>query len=245
MTDLEQLEKRVERDRAALARSLDTLTDTLSTETIASEVSATLQGYGGELGNQAMKAAKENPAAFALVGAGLALLLSGAGQHTRPTATARPSDTAMAGFDARVAKADRKIKATMSGTTLSPTALRLRSAMDSGLDKLPANARSRVLRARQAALEAQERVEEQARKAAKGIQKTHHQQPLITGALAFGLGAIAAAFLPSTRQEDEMLGERRDALMAEAQRAMSEEMQKLSASASNAMDEIASKTAAQ
>lgn len=245
MADLERLEERVAEDRAALASSFDALTDTLSTERIATELNATVKGYGGEIGAQAIKAAKENPAAFALVGAGLALLLSGAGRRGPASSAAQPAGQAMEGFDARVAKADAAMKAEMSGTSMSPTALKLRASLDRGLDKLPDGARRRVLKARKAALDAQERVEAQARKTAKDIHRAHRKQPMVTGALAFGLGAVIAAFLPGTRREDELLGTKRDALMAEAQRVMSDEMANLRASASSAVQDIANQTAAQ
>lgn len=246
MADFEHLEQKVEADRAALAHSFDALSDTLSAERIAHDVSETITAYGGELGSQAMAAAKENPAAFALVGAGIALLLSGSGrrQSMRPTPAPVPED-AMHGFDTRVANADAEIRSEMSGTTMSPTALKLRANLDRGLNKLPPAARKRVLTARKAALDAQERLEKEAAKAATRAKRIHNDQPMITGAIAFGIGAIAAALLPSTRQEDTLMGAKRDALMADAQRVLSDEMAKLRDTAANAIDDVAGRTAAE
>ncbi|SDH15926.1 DUF3618 domain-containing protein [Pelagibacterium luteolum] len=45
-----------------------------------------------------------------------------------------------------------------------------------------------------------------------------HQQPLVGGAIAFAIGALAAGFLPHTRQEDEYLGEASDSLNRTATR---------------------------
>lgn len=245
MTDLNHLEARVEADRAALASSFDTLSDTLSPDSIAGDVGARLRGYSTEVGAQAIAAAKENPAALALFGAGLALMMAGKGRRAEDAGIAHDPDVAMAGFDARVAKADASIRAQATGLERSPEAWRLRAAMDRGLSVLPEPARARVLKARTAALEAQEKVEARAKAAARHVKRTHNDQPMIAGALAFGLGAIAAALLPGTRREDALLGAKRDALMAEARRAMTEELAVLRGAANRAMDDIADRTAAQ
>ncbi len=245
MADLDNLEARVAQDRAALAASFDRLSDTFSSERIADEIYHTVQGYGGEIGGQAMRVAKQNPAAFVLVGAGLALLVSGAGRREDVPALRSTASVAMKGFDKRVEKADAAMRAEMTGTEYSPSALKLRAAMDRGLDKLPSSAKKRVLEARSAAVDAQQRVEANARKAAKRAKRAHNEHPLVTGALAFGIGAITVALLPSTRHEDEVLGAKRDALMAEAQRVLEEEMASLRNTAADALDEVAGRTAAQ
>lgn len=53
-----------------------------------------------------------------------------------------------------------------------------------------------------------------ARRTADALQ----DQPLVTGALAFAVGAAVAALLPHTRKEDELLGDAADTVRAEAGR---------------------------
>lgn len=245
MSDLETLEARVAQDRDALARSLDTLTDTFAPDRLASQVSASIKGYGGELGGQAVQAAKSNPAAFALIGAGVALLLSGAGRSAKSHDSAASPNAMSDGFDERVAKADATMKAEMTGQSMSTSALHLRAAIDRGLDKLPPKARQRVLKARVAAVEAQERVERAARKGAAEVSKFHDKQPLVVGALALGAGALIAALLPRTEREDRVLGARRDALMAEAERVLSEEISALKTSAAQHLEASAASLSGQ
>ncbi|MBE7183342.1 MAG: DUF3618 domain-containing protein [Methylobacterium mesophilicum] len=55
-------------------------------------------------------------------------------------------------------------------------------------------------------------------RAARSAADTMHEQPLITGALAFAAGAAIAALLPRTRQEDELFGDASDQAKAEAGR---------------------------
>lgn len=235
MSELEALERQLEADRAALARSLDTLSTSLSPDRVGAELKATIQSCSGELGNQAWHAARGNPAAFALVTAGLGLLLTGAGKRAAPerrAPLANDPNAAMVGFDERVEKADKAMKKEQKPmNTPHPKASRLRAALDYGLDKLPDAARRRVIKAREAAAEAQEKVEAQADRMARKTKSFAHDQPLAAGALAFGVGALIGAMLPSSRREDQLLGAHRDAMMQRARDALREEIEALGASA--------------
>ncbi|MBV2358398.1 hypothetical protein KUH32_01305 [Thalassococcus sp. CAU 1522] len=231
MSDLSEIENRAAQERRQLAASLSRLAGVASPDRLAQDVAARIEGYGGELGRQVWQAARANPVSLALVGTGLALMV--AGPFTKPDASGS-SDTdtapgrAAAGFDARVEAADTAIRAGETGQSQEgASASSMRSALGRGLERLPASARRRVLRARKAALAAQERVEHQARRAAGKGRALHARQPLATGAIALGLGAIVGALFPATRREDALLGRERDALLAKAQEALSEEMARL------------------
>ncbi|MEL6644828.1 MAG: hypothetical protein AAFQ79_12920 [Pseudomonadota bacterium] len=229
--NLTDIERRVAADRAALARSLDLLSDTLSPDRLKAEASRTAETYGTDLSRQLWDATRENPAAFALVGAGLALLLSGAGRrddHDAATQSfeAVPPAKAMDGFDARVAEADAKIRADSTGLTDETLSSgRMRAALDRGLDALPPVARNRVRKARIAAIRAQEAVERRAKRVSRQSADMVTKQPIAVGAAAFGVGALVAALLPNTRREDALMGAKRDALMAEARTALAHELE--------------------
>lgn len=241
MSDFRKIETEVEIERAKLAESLNLLSSAVAPENVKEHSAAIAESYGGDLGRQAWGAAKQNPAAFALVGAGLSLLLTGTGSRPetrKPQTTAVAPDEAYAGFDDRIAAADAKMKEEMTGMIeedSSPRAAWLREKLNDGLDALPASGRERVLNARKAALDAQEKVEAQARKVAKSSQTFMHDQPLAVGAIALGLGALIGALLPSTRREDALMGERRDAFMATARQTLQEETDKAHRAASAAL----------
>lgn len=235
MSDLDKLEARVAADRAALSHSLADLTDSLSPRSVGARLDALAKGYGGEIGRQVYDVARSNPAAVALVGTGLALLATGTGKTQRAPETTAPQGN----FDTRVRAADKAMRREMTGEMSSrPSAAQLSAALDRGLDRLPPKARDRVLKARKSAIAAQERVEAQARRAYAKSQRGYMEQPLAAGALAVGLGAIVGALLPGTRQEDRMLGARRDALMDDARAILSEEMEKLHAVAANRLSDV-------
>lgn len=236
MADLRNLEQEIAAERASLGKSLDALTETLAPENLRTHAATLVQTYGNDIGAQAFDAARRNPAGIALVGVGIALLLTGTGTRSNVavragTDTVPAPEEAMVGFDARVAAADKMINANEGASMLNePTAKGLRDRIEDGLDALPPKARMRVREARQAAVNAQEKVEDQARRVARASSATLQSQPLAVGAVALGIGALLGALLPSSRREDELMGEQRDRVMAKAQGVLHEELDKLHAS---------------
>ncbi|UWR99344.1 hypothetical protein [Phaeobacter inhibens] len=230
-SELTDLESDVARDRVALSKSLDTLAVSLSPDRIATQVSATASHYGGEISQQLLSTARANPAALALVGTGIALLMSGAGQRREPGPRPQPNTPT-------------RTPATPTAQPVAnkgPSAKRLRAALDHGLDRLPPKARKQIRKARLAAIHIQEDLERRAAKLSRASQEGVAAQPLVAGGLAFGLGAIAAALLPQTRQEDALLGEKRDALMAEARDILQQEMRSLANKGETTLHEQVSK----
>ncbi len=233
MSDIENLERDAAAERQTLAASLDALSASVNRGNVKTHAAALMDQYGGDLGRQTWGVAKQNPAAFALVGAGLALMLSGAGSRPDVAPAAKPTpqpNDALDGFDERIAAADAKM-----AKENSPSAATLEQRLNDGLDALPASARKRVIRARKAALAAQKQVEHSAKKAADKSKTFLQKQPLAAGAIAVGMGALIGAFLPSTRREDDLLGEHRDTVMAAARATLNEELEKVQSAARTSM----------
>ena len=244
MSNVERISKELDADRARLANTLNDLTDTVSSHSVAKEVSDTIITVGCDLAQKAWSTLRDQPAGCVLVALGLGLLAAGSQRPQRPVQTAQRNMvdpiTAMDGFDARVAAADRQLRDEMTGEIdRLPRASRLRAALDTGLGQLPPQARQRVIKARKAVISAQEKVEEQPKRAARKSKGFIVEQPLAAGALAVGFGTLLGTLLPGTRQEDALLGERRDALMAEARNALEEEMLKTKAKAAKALHRAA------
>lgn len=203
---LDSIERRVAEDREALARSLDKLSAAVDSDHVKTQLSQTAETYGRQVWDKT----RENPAAFALLSAGAAILLSGLGQRSE-----RPLDHAAV---------DRGAEPRPFVHREPPHSGRMRAALNRGLDKLPTAARQKVVQARAAAIRAQESVERRTRGFTDKPAGIVQRYPLESAALGLGLGAICAALLPSTRQEDEYLGRRRDALMAAARDALGREV---------------------
>ncbi|MFP7673992.1 hypothetical protein ACG74X_11630 [Marivita sp. S0852] len=238
---LPEIEKKVARDRDALEASLASLSDTLDPDRLRNDLSQLVDRYGTELGGQAWNAARGNPAAFALVGAGLAMLLSGTGRRGENTrqGTAYHHDTADLhddGADSTIAEANASLREETGADFERPNSHRLRAALHDGLHRLSPEARARVLNARHSALRAQQNIELRAAQTRQKADRIVRERPIATGAAAFGIGALIAAVLPSTDHEDAMLGKQRDALMNQARQALEEELAHLRQAATSAIE---------
>lgn len=241
MSDLKHIEHSVEAERAQLARSLDALSETVNPSAVAHDVSTAAVDYGSELAGKALHKLRDNPAGGVLVALGLGLMASGSAQRRRqPTPrmpTANAPEAALVGMDERIAQADADMRAEYGSQA---DASSLQQALQSGLDGLPPAAKKRVIKAREAAIAAQRSVEKHSKRAVRKTKSFAYEQPLALGALALGFGVIAGSLLPGTRREDEVLGKRRDALVAAARSTLEEEMAK---ARDNAEELIERKTA--
>ncbi|ABG32045.1 DUF3618 domain-containing protein [Roseobacter denitrificans] len=225
--DVQDLERNIQVERTMLDRTLSQLSDALSPERISSTVAREVQARGGALGHTVVDAARANPAGAMLVGAGLVALLAGPKRPAPEPAydtRHKPVSRGMSRSDPLTEEFDRRVDAATSAQDDAPRAPRMRAALNKGLAHLPAPARQRVIRVREAAIDAQERLDRQAAIAKRKAQSFHHRQPFSTAALAVGAGALLAAFLPRTRTEDALLGSKRDALMQQAELTLRDEI---------------------
>jgi gas vesicle protein len=128
-------------------------------------------------------------------------------------------------------------RAAHAAQSAQDAAARARVRLSQGTERLSEEARERVIQARQAAVRARARAEAATRSARDQSAEMYDRQPLAFGALAFAIGAAAAATLPRTRQEDELLGDQSDRLIRRAQRIFEEEKRKVGDVAEAVRDE--------
>jgi hypothetical protein len=74
--------------------------------------------------------------------------------------------------------------------------------------------------------QARERARYRTRQARVGFWETMEERPLALGAAAIALGVVAGLMIPSTRKEDELMGETRDRLMERAKEVGEEALEK-------------------
>ena len=259
-----EIEAEIAEERNALANSLSKLTSQLSPENLVSSVGETLKSQSDDLAHAVVRGAKENPAALALMGAGLAWLLlskSTSGRSAAPAPAPVGYDTrhydTVGGFrsgasdeeifKARVAAAEAALREPHEADDpslldqakrfLRKSAADMRATLYEGTSELGDIARQRVVEARRKALRAQERAEHHARVARGRSTGFYFENPLAVGVGIAAVGAATAMALPRTRMEDDTFGAHRDALLAEADRVMHEEMSRAKAMAYAAMDE--------
>lgn len=111
------------------------------------------------------------------------------------------------------------------------TASDLTARLSEGLEDLSEESRSRVVSARRAAHEARLSSKAMINKGARRASTFYEDQPLVIGALAAALGAAFGAALPHSKVEDDVMGDSRDRLVAEAEAVFREERDKAMATA--------------
>ncbi|MGX0878230.1 hypothetical protein ACSSV4_002927 [Roseovarius sp. MBR-154] len=75
----EEIERRLEQERAGLADSLEALRDNFSIDRIVRQSAEQIREHSGDIGASVSRAVKDNPLAVALTGVGLAWLIFGNG----------------------------------------------------------------------------------------------------------------------------------------------------------------------
>ena len=93
-------------------------------------------------------------------------------------------------------------------------------------------------RSREKATEIGHRTRYQARRAQRSFWELMEENPLAVGVATLGLGVLAGLSLPSTRREDEILGERRDRLVDRLEEAGREALDKGKQVASTTVDTL-------
>lgn len=144
---------------------------------------------------------------------GIGSTLSDAASSAGSGASNAASSVGSAASDAASAVGDA---ARRVGDTLSDAA----SSASGSASRLSHDARDAAARARDASYRGVSRAGDQAsyygRRARRTFLDTLQEEPLVLGAVALAVGAAIGAALPSTRTEDEWLGETRDRLRDEA-----------------------------
>ena len=149
---------------------------------------------------------KSNPIPVALVGIGLAWLMA-SGRHSSPDSS---SGT---GAGSRVVEAKDRFSDAARGAR--DRAGQAREAVAGTMH----SARERLSRTAEGA-------RRQAGHAREGYDWMLREQPLALGAIGVALGALAAALVPRTRTEDQLMGEQRDELVDAAKEAGREQLEK-------------------
>ncbi|WP_425099431.1 glycine zipper domain-containing protein [Tropicibacter sp. S64] len=210
---IEELEREAETQRSRVSDIAHRLKDSANPVRAGQEAIRTSADWAQEAASSLGEMAKKNPAALALIGTGAALLIAQSTRAPQPEQPQPQPDPLRSG----------------------PSSRSLELSLDRGLEKLPESARRRVIAAREHALDAQRKLERHAARLGETATRTHQEHPFTTAAIAIGVGAIAGALLPSTKQEGALLGARRDAALRKAEALLHEEIDALQARASAAL----------
>lgn len=282
-----EIRREIERTRSQMDRNLDALEQKLTPSQLALEAWGLFRGGSTAGASRLWRIAKEHPGPAAVIGVGLAWLMTDASKnddsrrdygpryqgaygysgrrgysnyagtagYTEGSGYAYSSDWETEEHEGRISSAlhgakDRVTDA--AGTAKHAVGDAASTAKDavvgaaSTAKDAVAGAKERVVDATAAAREraselkwqAREKTRYQARRAQMGFWQSMEERPLAIGAAALALGVVAGLMVPSTRKEDELMGETRDRLMERAREVGEEALEKGKQVASVAVDTL-------
>lgn len=240
------IEARIEETRAEMTHTIDQIEEKLSPQRIKQQVQETVReetiGRVEKMADTATQKAKslrsdivetikQNPVPAALAGFGLAWLFMAGNKDSQteryyrydarvypyPQEGQRPQGVSERVSD-RVSEVERKA---------SETAHRVRDEARHTAQEVRDRAEQLTHEAQQQTEELRQEAEYQVRRARHGFQQMLEENPLAVGAAAVAIGAAIGMAIPSTRQEDELMGETRDRLVDRAETTAQQTMEKV------------------
>lgn len=191
------VEREVEASRGSLDRTVDALREKMTPGQLFDEASRAMGGAGQQVMTKFVEQAKENPMPLAVMGLGLAWLMSTSGKArmSAPQGYRRPEDYVSAGpgVGDRVHAAGDKV-ADLVGEARDRVSGAASSVGDFGRS-------------------AADRAGEYTDRAQRSFAQVLEREPLLLGAAGLLVGAAIGAALPATEIEDRMVGPTRDKVL--------------------------------
>jgi ElaB/YqjD/DUF883 family membrane-anchored ribosome-binding protein len=236
MSNIEQLERETEQERARIAETLDELRARITPGHVVDQlVDYASDSSGGMFFRNLRQQAVDNPIPVALVSAGLAwLAISGRRDQARSAA----ADLAQRGKDAARETADAAADKASSGYAAASglgkdAASRAQGAARSAMDSVSENASATYDVAADQARRAGDKLQQSASQMrgkvaarARNFMDFVYEQPLVLVGLGVAIGAAVGAASPSTAAEHELMGDKSDAVKQKATDIAREQMQK-------------------
>ncbi len=240
----DEIQSEIERTRADMSRTIDAIQRRLSPSELMEQALDYFRSGPGAFASNLGDAIRNNPIPVALVGVGLAwLAFGGPGRpaYLHRADTDGGADIDYAGETARhgmeragdmAARTGQRIggMASAAGARMGDAYAGARDTADAASERVRAMAddvRNLAAEWREDTADMAARAQDRMQQLGSSVQAqtAHmrdaandllHQQPLIVGALGLAIGAMLGAMLPSTRQEDTIMGEARDRVMDQA-----------------------------
>ena len=212
----EDLEREIDAKRASISNLVDSLESRFTPGQLFDQALSYTKGNGGEFFQNLGTTLKNNPVPTVLTGVGLAWLAMNQNKPFQPGSTSSGS-----GLGGMVSQVADQVSQAFSGAgdrlhgaadTARDHGQSLRSKAgdlsDRATDSLDATASQLTDKAHDVG----QRVQRQASEVKGQFEQLLKEQPLVLAAIGIALGAALGAALPSTRKEDELMGQTRDDL---------------------------------
>jgi hypothetical protein len=220
--DPAELEREIDQKREAIGNIVHALENKLSPGELIDTALGYVKGGGGEFFGNLSNTVKANPVPTLLTSVGLIWLMAGQNRqpHSNVTTTSYSAGSTGPSMGEKLSAKTEGLK--QQGAGLKEKA----SQMTHNVSESFGNARNR---ASDSGRQASTRLKGGADRARGGFNQLLQEQPLALGAIGIALGALIAAAVPSSRREDEMLGEASDRMTDQLRHKAEEGYQKVSA----------------
>jgi len=210
-----ELAREVEAQRQRVSSTLDEIQHKMSPGQLLDGVMDYTGSGSKEFVQNLGRSVKDNPLPVALVGAGLLWLMTGSGRPNGHARARADRSTSRYGEAEAWGSADYDT----DGSTENGLLAKARHAgedLAGGVSEAAGGIADAAGRMTHSVGHTTRDVIGQVRQRAGNLTHLYEEQPLIGGALAFAMGAVLGAVLPSTEQEDDLLGEAADSVKAQA-----------------------------
>ena len=209
-----EIERDVERTRSDIEDTVEALREKMSLGQIVDEASHYLRTSGGtEAMSNLAAQAKANPMPLALVGIGLAWLMSGRGQPSMGHHMgSHEGYGAHTGDGSSVRNVGSRVGETAGSArdAVSDTGRKAGEAVSSRMHQASDAASQTYDRVSDKASETYGRMSDRAGRAQRSMSELVESEPLILAGLGIALGAAIGAMMPATRTEQRFMGEKLD-----------------------------------
>lgn len=220
--DPDELEREIDQKRAEIGNIVHALESKLSPGELIDTALGYVKGGSGEFLGNLSTTVKANPVPTLLTTVGLIWLMAGQNRqpHSNVTTTSYSPGSSGPSMGEKLSAKTDSLK--QQGADLKDKA----SQMTHNVSESLGNARAR---ASDSSRQASTRLKGSAERAQGGFNQLLQEQPLALGAIGIAIGALIAAAVPSSRREDEMLGEASDRVTDQLRHKAEEGYQKVSA----------------
>jgi hypothetical protein len=234
MKSAAEVEREVEATRSDLDRTVEAIKEKMTPGQLFDEASRAMGSTGQQILSKFTEQAKENPLPLAVMGVGLAWLMTSSNKRQSASYVGTSSLYEPRSFDPRGPGLGDKMRSARdhAGDAVAGAQHRVGDAM-SAVGHAGQGAAHSVGSAAQTAAH---KTAEYGRRAEEGFWSMLEREPLLIGGLAVVVGAAIGAALPGTEAEDRMVGEARDQLMDRGKDVLEEGMQKAGQVAQAALD---------
>jgi hypothetical protein len=219
-----EVEREVEESRGALDRTVEALKDKMTPGQLLDEATRTMGGAGQQILSKFVEQAKENPMPLAVMGLGLAWLMTSNRQsQPRPSYSYRDAyveDYERGSYGAERSGAEGRGLGEKVGEKVQAVGEKASEIVSGGRERLAGGAasareagRAATQRLSTAAHSATDLLGEYGSRAGRSFTDTLERDPLVIGALGAVVGVALGSAIPATSAEDRMVGPIRDKVL--------------------------------